>query len=180
MQDGHLFGEGSENGGYVPTSETEQELLQRMVDAGDFVVHVPYGTDPEPKVIFGDKRLRVTFKIPLPEGVLVPITYLPVKLTTQAGELLFEKDLPAMYGREPLVLVGGMEFDLHISLDKIDPEFVKSKMKTLGLTSRVGNMDLDDRKRKALFELEEGRRKVEENDRERLKLAFSFNPARKG
>ena len=179
MSSERLFGEGSEHGGYVPTSETEQELLQRMVDAKDFVVETPFGLDREPQVTFGDKRVRVTFTVPLARGIFIPITVLHVRLTTQAGELLFESDMPAMYGNEPMVLSEGMEFDLHISLESIDPKFVKSKMGTLGLTSRVGNMDLDDQKRKALHELELGRQKIEANDRRRLEVAASFDPARK-
>lgn len=150
-----------------------------MVDAGDFVVETPFGTDREPKVEFGDKRVRVTFTVPIASGIFIPITVLHVRLTTQAGELLLEKQMPAMYGKEPMVLSSDMEFDLHISLDSIDPEFVKSKTNALGLTTRVGNMDLDDRKRKALHELEQGRQKVAENDQRRLDVAFSFDPARK-
>ena len=170
MGDGkkNLFGGGNPNFLYVPMSETEQEFLSRLVEGG--LMEVSAAPDNPRlgqaqiairRIRFGDKRLCIEFSISFPDsppGVPVPLKYLELELKA-LETLLFKERQSTVWGREPLQVAeqAFYEFAWDIAIKTIDPKIVKELMpKTVGLTSRLGNMQLSPEQRKALHALELG------------------------
>lgn len=173
MTDTNPFGGGNPQSLYVPLSEVEQEVISRLVAAGDLEVRVlGWGVVNKPKVIFGDARMSITlplyFNAPEPPGI--PLYYLDLELRTGSGILLFRDRKSVVYGDKPVWAAAGVEllFVWDIMIAAIDPEIVKAlKPGAIGYTSRLqdrdtkemtleGNMRLDTRERFLLRTLRGG------------------------
>jgi len=181
----NLFGGGNARSVYTPMSEVEQELVSRLVAAGDLEVHVVgWGVVYKPRVTFGDLRLTLTFRLNFdrPE-VPMPLYFLDLELRTGSGILLFKERQPTTYGGNPVSVASGVFFDLiwDIGIKSIDPNLVKALMPgTIGLTSRLqdkdtreftqtGNMRLNSSARQVLSTLRGGEESLKRLTQKRLK-----------
>jgi hypothetical protein len=181
------FGGGNANSIYVPLSETEQEVISRLVESGDLHVHINgWGIVHNPLVTYGDLRLAVPLQITFtrPE-IPVLVKTLDLELRTGTGILLFKKEMAVDYNGQPLAVGRGTALAMvwHIAIQNIDPKLVKMfKPGATGLTSRlqdkdtgqitlVGNMKLDSRKRKLLTNIRKGEAKARQSDVDRIRKA---------
>jgi hypothetical protein len=170
MGDKNAFGGGNARSLYVPMSETEQEVLERLVAADDLevVIH-DWGIVNQPMVTFGDLRLTLSWRMNFnrPE-VPQPVHYFDLELRTRAGLRLFGPDrLSTEYDGKPIQVAAGMYIDMawDIAIQKIDPALVKAlKPGAIGLTSAEGNRKLDPQKAKLLKMLREGEAAVRAYD----------------
>ncbi len=154
-------------------SETELEVLQRLVDSKDLrVVIVDWGIAHEPTISFGDKRIRFQFDAVFHAPIIpIPVFYLDFEIQTQAGEPIHRVRQPTVYGGEPLLLGAGhaYSFVVDIAIDHMDPAFVRRiKPGAHGLTTRRGNMHLTTDVQELLHQVEEGEAKVRELDQQIL------------
>lgn len=159
MGDQNVFGGGNPNSLYVPMSETEQEVVARLIEARDLRVHVVgWGVVHQPRAAAGDARLKLEFRLNFdrPEAPM-PVHHFDLELRTGAGALLFADRLKVEYDGKPVQVAAGVFFDLvwDIMIRSIDPKLVKALLpRATGLTSRLldkdtgletltGNMKLD-------------------------------------
>jgi len=171
--DKNPFGGGNPNSLYTPMSEYEQEVLERLIDAGELEVHiVDWGIIHQPKITFGDLRLCIIIPMkldrpPLPQ----PNFWFDLELKTRSGILLYKERLPTMDGGKPIQLCAGMElvWAWDIAIQKMDPKLVKAlKPGALGLTTHEGNRKLNTAQKKLLHTLREGEAKARQNTQSRL------------
>jgi len=178
--DGNIFGGKNPQGLYVPMSEDEQEILQRLVDEEMMEVEIHgwgvLGLDKN-SVTYGDKRvcvkLRMDFQMPM------ELFYLDMELRVRDSRtVLFRKTEPTLVDGKPYQGVVGipLEFNWDIAIDHMDPKLVKAlKPGAIGLTSRridrdtheptiEGNMDLPSDKRGTLHQMERAAAGMREND----------------
>ncbi len=140
MSNKNPFGGGNKNSLYTPMSETEQEVLARLVEAGDFrVVVTGWGFVDRPRVTFGDLRVSVSFRLNFdrPEAPM-PVHYFDLELWAQ-GIKLFAQRQSAIYNSQPLQIAAGVYLDMiwDIAINAMDPALVKQiKPGATGLTSR--------------------------------------------
>lgn len=176
----NAFGGANPHGLYVPISETEQEVLSRLVEANDLEVVVHgWGALHQPRVLFGDLRMTIHFNLQFnAPAVPQPLYFLDLELRTRSGLSLFKQRQPTQLNGQPLQVAAGVNVEMawDIALHHIDPAIVKSiKPGAVGMTSRrldketgeatfSGNMDLDSRQKKLLRGLEEGNRKLRVDD----------------
>lgn len=165
MNDRNPFGGKNKHGLYVPMSEDEQEVLDRLVSTGDFKIIIKdWGWVDNPRVRFGDKRLTFYFKMVFSApDIPQPNYYFDIEVQTRSGISLFSKRLPTEVGGKPIMIASGVCLDLalDIAIDKIDPKLVKLiKPGAHGLTTRHGNMKLNTQKQKLLKTLQDGEKKV--------------------
>lgn len=174
MRDKNAFGGGNPNSLYVPMSETEQEVLDRLVESDDLIVVVHgWGVVYRPGVTFGDLRLTLTFRLdfdkPDPPGV--PVYYFDLELKTRSGLSLFGPDrLPTIYDHKPITVAAGMYYDLawDIAIRQMNPDVVKAiKPGAIGLTTAEGNRDMGPHLRKLYRYLREQEAKVRTLDQQR-------------
>jgi hypothetical protein len=185
VKDRNMFGGGNAANLYTPMSEIEQEVIARLVAAGDLqVIIVGWGVVQKPRITFGDLRLSLAFRLTFdrPE-VPVPLWYLDLELRTGAGMLLYKERQPTTYGGKPVSAGAGVFFDLawDIAIKSIDPAVVRAVVPgAIGLTSRLqdkdtreftltGNMQLTANEQKALRTLRQGEAVLKEITTERLK-----------
>ena len=148
MKDKNPFG-GLAGMGYTPMSEDEQEVISRLVAAKDLrVVIKGWGYVDEPKIVFGDLRLGVSFRMHFdrPE-VPMNVTYFDLELRTRTGLLLFKERQSCMYAGKPLQIASGVYLDMvwDIAVKAMDPKLVKLlKPGATGLTSRWQDRDTGD------------------------------------
>ena len=155
----NAFGGGNANSLYIPLSETEQEVISRLVDNNDMVVEIHnWGYIEKPVIVFGDKNLHIAFKMffDKPEHP-VDVHFFDMELKTRSGISLFRKKTFTEYGGKPLSIMQGVELEMvwDISIRHIDPKVIKLLLPSnTGLTSRLqdsltgeftitGNMRLD-------------------------------------
>lgn len=188
MSEKNIFGGGNKNSLYVPMSEVEQEVISRLVEQKDLRVHiVGWGVVNNPRVVFGDLRLslifRVSFDRPPPPGI--PVHFFDLELRTGSGLLLFKDRKSVEYNGKPVMAAAGVYFDMiwDIAIAAIDPKLVKAlKPGATGLTSRLqdrdtgdltveGNMRLDSKKRKTLHTLRKGEAASRADDAAKLSKA---------
>lgn len=177
MREKNPFGGKNPNSLYVPMSETEQELVSRLVESGDLQVRVHgWGVVPNPSVTLGDLQVIIplTLKFDRPE-VPIPVHYFDLELLTGSGISLYREKQPCEYGGQPLSVGSGTVIQMvwHIGIRAMDPNLVKMLMPgKVGLTSRrfdrdtgaltlAGNMDLDSGKRKLLGIVTQGENNVQ-------------------
>jgi hypothetical protein len=181
MSEGNMFGGKNRNGLYVPLSEDEQEVLERLVQMNDvqLIIH-GWGTIDRPVITVGDHRIsvriRLTFKAPAEPQ---PVYFFDMELRThQTGITLFRKRMPCTYDNKPIYAQAGTFVDLvwDIALHSMNPKVVKLlKPGATGLTSRrqdadtgeitdIGNMRLDGVQKRTLQALEEGAARVRDTD----------------
>lgn len=169
----NIFGGGNKNSLYVPLTETEQEAISRLVEAKDLKVHVlGWGIVENPRIVFGDMRLGLSFRLnftaPDPPGI--PLYHLDLELRTGSGLLLFKSRESVTYGGNPVMAAAGVYFDMvwDIAIKAIDPNIVKALIPSAtGLTSRrqdrdtkemtlVGNMKLTPKQKRLLHVMQHG------------------------
>jgi hypothetical protein len=184
MSDKNPFGGANVNSLYVPLSETEQEVLSRLVEADDLEVVIHgWGILHRPQILFGDLRVSIMFRLDFnAPAVPQPVHYFDLELRTRAGMTLFKERQPTVYGGKPLQVAAGVSVDLawDIALHHIDPKIVKAiKPGAVGLTSRrldketgeptfKGNMDLSGAQKKLLRIMREGEDRVRKDDAKKV------------
>jgi hypothetical protein len=151
---------------YVPMSETEQEFVTRLAEAGDLQVRVHgWGVVPNPQVIVGDLQVVIpmTLRFDRPE-VPVLVHSFDLELLTTSGVSLYREKQSTEYGGQPIMVGQGTEIQMvwHIGIKAMDPKLVKAYLPgAKGLTSRVidkdtgditltGNMHLDTEKKRLI------------------------------
>lgn len=174
--DQNAFGGKNPNGLYVPMSETEQELVSRLVESGDLTVRVHgWGVVPNPKVVLGDLQVVIplTLKFDRPE-IPIPVHYFDLELLTGSGISLYREKQPCEYGGQPLAVGSGTVIQMvwHVGIRAMDPKLVKLLMPgKVGLTSRrfdrdtgdltlTGNMSLDATQKKLIEVVAKGEANV--------------------
>jgi hypothetical protein len=147
-------------------SETEQELVSRLVESGDLIVKVHgWGVVPNPTVTVGDLQVIIplTLKFDRPE-IPIPVHHFDLELLTGSGISLYREKQPCEYGGQPLSVGSGTVIQMvwHIGIRAMDPKLVKMLMPgVVGLTSRrfdrdtgdltlTGNMSLDAAQKKLI------------------------------
>src|SRR3989338_6957014 len=125
----NLFGGGGRFGLYTPMSETEQEVLSRLIEQKDLRVHiVGLGVVDSPRAKFGDLRLSLSFRLDFtaPEFPM-PVPFFDLELRTGSGLLLFKERQSTMYGGRPIEVASGVYLDLvwEIAIQAMDPSVVK-------------------------------------------------------
>lgn len=182
------FGGKNAHGLYVPLSEDEMEVLERLADAREFKIVVrewgyitnfergrppSQGWNGTPILVFGDKRIsfyfRMNFNTPI---VPQPNWFFDVEVWA-AGFMLFGQRMPTEVNGRPVLLGAGVFLDLalDVAIDKIDPAIVKTiKPKMVGLTTRHGNMKLTTPLQKLLFDLQQGEQQERQRSSEDARL----------
>ena len=148
----NIFGGGNPHGAYVPLTEDEQEVLQRIANSGD-VELVIHGWDVlhQPTIAFGDLRVCVKFRLNFGPSRPTPLRYLDLELRFSSGDTIFRQKLPVEVNGQPLMVGQGAGIDFldlawDIAIDHMDPAFVKRvKPGAIGLTSRRLDRDTGDR-----------------------------------
>ena len=136
---------------YTPMSEIEQEALMRMTERQDLEVRIKgWACIQNPKVVVGDLRLGISFRLHFEEGKApiapTPVYYFDLELWS-AGKCLFKERQTAVYAGNALSVAAGMYLDMvwDIAITALDPKFVKMLMPhTIGLTSRFQDKDTGD------------------------------------
>ena len=144
--DKNRFG-GIAGSNYTPMSETEQEVLQRLVNARDLDVIIKgWGyIQGIQGAIPGDLRLALPLVLDFdrPE-VPMPVYHFDLELRTGSGILLFAERQSTMYGGQPLLISAGTHLSMiwDIAIQSMDPKIVKAiKPGATGLTSRWQDRD---------------------------------------
>jgi hypothetical protein len=182
--DTNLFGGGNPHGQYVPISETEMEVLDRLLAADDLEVLIHgWGILHQPRITFGDLRLQIAFRMDFNKPAApMPVYYFDLELRTRAGLTLLRERQPTLYDGKPVQVCAGMYLDMiwDIALHHIDPKVVKQlKPGALGLTSRrldretheptfAGNMKLTPKQKAALRKMGEYEQKLKADDKRKL------------
>lgn len=185
------FGGKNPHGMYVPMSEDEMEVLYRLAEADEFKVVVKGDADngqsvewgyitgfkigkyqgPEtyfgqPIITIGDKRITFVFRMNFTAPAIPQPNYFFDMEVWAFGHLFFRERFPTVGpAGNPIQIVAGMyhDFALDVAVDQIDPKIVKEvKPKTLGLTTRQGNMRLDLQHQRLLAQTQAAERKVRE------------------
>ena len=173
--DRNMFGGKNPRGLYVPMSEDEQEVLERLVQSKDLVLDIKgWAVLENPKLIVGDLRVGIPFTLKF-SGGMTRIQFLDLELKKANGMLIFKQRMPV---HPPLDAMDGMEVGLQwdIAIDHMDPEFVKLiKPGAMGITSRrldketgertaTGNMLLDATGRRILNQVDEDAKRTRQQD----------------
>lgn len=180
----NAFGGGNHNSAYVPMSELEQEVLARLVAAGDLVVSTSRGLPTIKQVKYGDLRLGIAFQLDFSEPALpMKLLFLDLELKTQAGRLLYAERQPTVTAGRAIEVCDGVYFDMiwDIALHHMDPKLVKDILPgAVGLTNRrtdkdtgnvtlVGNMrNLDLTQQVMLQTMALGETKMKQSDKRKL------------
>jgi hypothetical protein len=191
MSDRNPFGGKNPHGMYVPLTDDELEVLERLAEAGEFKLvvkdwgHVTgfrrgrydpntWHANPFPLVVFGDKRISFYFRLSLTAPVVPqPNWYFDMEVWA-LGFCLFRQRMPTESGGNPIQVAAGIDLDLalDVAIDKIDPAIVKTiKPKAIGLTTRHGNMRLGAAERRLLSKVQAGERAVREHSAREAKEA---------
>jgi len=189
MSETNPFGGKNPLGLYVPMSEDEQEVLSRLIESEELVLHVVgWSKLYNPKVVLGDKRLSIPFKLHFnAPDVPTKVAYFDLELTTQSGLVLYTERQPTIYGGVALTVQAGMDIEAvwDIAINAIPPSVVKAiKPGSLGLTSRWqdrdtgdfdfkgGNMDLSPEQRMLLEKIQQGEQRIKQDDAQQLQKAY--------
>lgn len=164
-QDTNIFGGKNVNALYTPLTEDEQEVLERLAEAGQYkIVIKDWGHVDKPNVKFGDARLQFTWKMLFHKPATpVPVHYFVLELWTHGGIFLLRNKLATEVGGQPVMVAAGVEVDLawDIQLKQMDPKLVKMiKPGAHGLTTRLGNMALSQHQKQQLVNLRQGEASV--------------------
>ena len=175
MDEKNTFGGGNPNSLYVPMSEDEQEVLQRLVAAQDLrvVIH-GWGHIDAPVVTVGDARISILLDLTFHKPATpIPVHFFDLELQTGSGHCVFKNRQP-LKGGEPMLIGASLHlvFAWDIMIHHMNPEFVKMfKPGAIGLTSRridkdtgeatlTGNMAVTPHQRKLLQHLKAGEDEV--------------------
>jgi hypothetical protein len=146
MSEKNKFGGGNKNSLYTPMSETEQEVLSRLVQARDLCVHIlGWGALEGVAATFGDLRLKIPLELTFVKPDLpVAVSFFDLELRTGSGLLLFKERQSAVYNNAPLMVGTGTTISMiwDIAIQAMDPKVVKQlKPGAFGLTSRWQDRD---------------------------------------
>ena len=182
----NLFGGGNPNSAYVPLTEDELEVLQRIVDSRDveLVIH-DWSVLPQPEITFGDLRVCVKFRLNFGSCKPTQVRFFDLELRFASGETIFRQQLPVDMNGQPVMVGPNMHLDMawDIAIDHMDPTFVKRvKPGGLGLTSRridkdtkertfKGNMELTNRQGNWLQAIDNGAKEIRNMDAKKLEIA---------
>lgn len=182
MNDGrNMFGGKNPHGLYVPMTEDEQEVLERLAGEGLVLIIHGWARLDKPRFSFGDLRAAIgpfTLDFTYPPAP-VTLHYLDLELQRTNGQTIVRERLPV---EPPVQVCAGVSIELQwdIAIDHMDPEFVRSvKPGAIGLTSfrqdkdtgertEIGNMHLDATQRKTLHEIEADAAKIRQMDADKL------------
>ncbi|MFA6235359.1 MAG: hypothetical protein WC824_14380 [Bacteroidota bacterium] len=186
----NIFGGGNPHGVYVPLTEDEQEVLQRIVDSKDveLVIH-DWAVLSQPNITFGDLRVCVKFRLNFGPGRPTPVRYFDLELRFASGEPIFRQKLPVEINGQPVMVGHGVGVDFldlawDIAIDHMDPAFVKRvKPGAFGLTSRrldrdtkertfSGNMKLTNTQSNWLEVIDKGAEEIRAEDAKRIDAAI--------
>ena len=178
--DKNMFGGKNPHGLYVPLTEDEQEVLERLAGEGLVLIVHGWARLDKPRFAFGDMRaaigpFRLSFTYP---AAPVTLHFLDLELQRTNGQTVVRERLAI----PPTQVCAGVELDLQwdIAIDHMDPEFVRSvKPGAFGLTSfrqdkdtgertETGNMHLNTLKKQTLHDLDERAAKIRQMDAEKL------------
>jgi len=186
--DRNLFGGKNPYGQYVPLTDTEQEVLHRLVTTQDLLVEiVGFGTCEAPQVRVGDHRVEIIidhiFDIPeMPKNTY----WLDLVLKSRStGVKLYQHRYATVHDGLPVKIGGGLRLGLQwdIALSHLDPNLVKRvKPGATGLTSRVldketgdrtlsGNMRLTSEQEKVLMAMRQNETRLHNMDAEKVRKA---------
>lgn len=138
----NIFGGKNQSSLYIPLSDVELEVIQRLLDTDDLrVICHGWQTFDSPKVLHGDKNIHIPLKLvfkhpPAP----TPVYFFDLELQTGSGLTLFRKKMSTLYDNQPISVMEGLEIDMiwDISIRNLDPNLVRAvKPSALGLTSRL-------------------------------------------
>lgn len=185
----NAFGGKNPHGLYVPITETEREVLSRLVEADDLEVVIHgWGVLQQPRITFGDLRIRIAFQVNFnAPTVPQPVYFFDLELRTRAGLSLFRERQPTVYNGQPLQAAAGVYVDMvwDIALSHIDPKVVKQiKPGAIGLTSRRldkdtgektlrGNLRPDSGQQRLLHHLRVSEEAIKKRDLEKLVKAHA-------
>ena len=146
MSEKNKFGGGNKSSLYTPMSETEQEVLSRLVATRDLCVHIlGWGVEQGVAATFGDLRLKIPLMLMFTKpDIPVPVTHFDLELRTGSGLLLFKERQSTIYNNAPLMIGTGTELTMiwDIAIQAMDPKVVKQlKPGAFGLTSRWQDRD---------------------------------------
>jgi len=158
--DTNAFGGKNKKAVYIPMSETELEVIARLIDSQDLkVIFHGWGEIESPKITYGDKNIHVPINITFnkPTENPVDVYFFDMELRTGSGITLFRKRMSTEYGGQPLKVMAGLTLEMvwDISIRNLDPNLVRAvKPGAKGLTSRLqdkltldftdtGNMNLN-------------------------------------
>lgn len=181
IKDQNTFGGKNPTSLYVPMTEIEQEVIERLIVADDLEISIQgWGVVQNPELSFGDKRVSLHFRMNFDSPpVPMDVHFFDMELRTRAGIVLLKKRYSTLVGMgQPIQVCAGMFLDLawDIAIDHMSPELVKALMPgTLGLTSRrldkdtgqktlLGNMSLDANQRGILHAVEKSASKARVDD----------------
>lgn len=182
--DKNPFGGKNPAGLYVPMTDDEQEVLERLRDDHGFRIMITdWGYVDNPSMVFGDKRVsfefQMTFRAP---DVAIPVRSFEMSLWTLTGIFLFgPRTYPTIVHGEPLYVHTGLSLGLalDIAIDEISPHLMRMvKPGTIGLTTYHGNMHLTDVQQKILHDMRAMEAKVRAEDAKRAILATNPMPRR--
>ena len=184
------FGGKNPHGMYVPMTDEEVEVLHRIAEAGEFKVVIKgegQNSEPiewgyvtgfkigkypgpelyqgEPIVTIGDKRLTFFLRMDFNAPVLPQPNWFFDMEVHAMDRLFFKQRFPTANGGNPIQVCAGMfhDFALDVAIDQIDPAIVKQvKPKTIGLTTRHGNMHLDLKHQKLLAQTQASEQMIRE------------------
>lgn len=140
---------GRKGSAYTPMSEDEQEVISRLVAAGDFKVVVKgWAEISNPRIRFGDLRIALAFRVNFTYPELPrPVHFFDLELRTNSGMLIFKERQPTLYDGKPVQVADGVYLDMvwDIAVMSMDPNLVKAiKPGAIGLTSRWRDRDTGD------------------------------------
>ena len=183
------FGGKNPHGMYVPLTDDELEVIERLALSGAFKVvvkgegqhgeSVDWGYvenfqlgrydaatyQGQSIVSFGDKNIHFYFRMNYTAPVVPQPNWFFDMEVWALGHRLFSRRMRTEHGGKPWQIVAGVFHDLalDVSLDQIDPKIVKEiKPRAIGLTTRQGNMHLDLHHQRLLAHTRAGERSVRE------------------
>lgn len=175
----NIFGGANPNGLYVPLTETEQEVLDRLVQSQDLEIELKgWGVVRNPWVQFGDHRIGLQWTLMFNKPA-IPVYYFDLELRVASSHLfLMRKRYPTTLDGKPELIGSGREiqFNWDIAIDHMSPELVKAIVPgAIGLTSRRldrdtglrtlhGNMDLPDNHAKVASMLDNSAKAIQKSD----------------
>jgi len=177
--DTNLFGGANPNGLYVPMTETEQEVLDRLIQSHDLEIEIKgWGIVRNPWASFGDHRLGLQWTLVFNKPP-VPVYYFDLELRVASSQIvLMRKRYPTTVNGQPELIGAGREiqFNWDIAIDHMSPELVKAIVPgAIGMTSRrldrdtgmrtlAGNMDLSDNQIKVADMLDKSSKSTQNSD----------------
>lgn len=176
MSEQNPFGGGNPHSLYTPITECEQEVLDRLIDSEDLVVHiVGWGEVRKLTATFGDKRVTLRFRVFFQSPTIaVPVHFFDLELRTRSGILLYSERKPASVHGEP-AMVGagiGIDFTWWITFNQMTEDFVRLvKPGARGLTTREGNRKLTEDKQELLHLVRQAEKRSKVDDAQQAKKA---------